>query len=173
MDTSKRICALRRYMQENALDACVLMSPENMQYMSGFQAITYSRPIFFVITAETTYLIIPALEEAHADVTSTGVEHLRVYYEHPEKASPIGSALFPALLLGCCLFPVQFHTIHYFPSGTRRVAGGGMVLLRRPIRGIGGLARDQIDGYRPVTGHFLRLLFGGFPFFQGASPPVP
>ena len=78
MDTSKRICALRRYMQENALDACVLMSPENMQYMSGFQAITYSRPIFFVITAETTYLIIPALEEAHADVTSTGVEHLCV-----------------------------------------------------------------------------------------------
>ena len=88
-------------------------------------------------------------------------------------ALPIGSALFPVLLFGCCLFQVQFHTVHRFSSGARRIAGGGMVLLRRPVRGIGGFARDQIDGYRPVTGHLLRLLFGGFPFFQGASPPVP
>ena len=88
-------------------------------------------------------------------------------------ALPIGPALFPALLFGCCLFPVQFRTVHRFSSGARRVAGGGMILLRLPVRGIGRLARDQIDGYRPVTGHLLRLLFGGFPFFQGASPPVP
>ena len=88
-------------------------------------------------------------------------------------ALPIGPALFPALLFGCCLFPVQFRTVHRFSSGARRVTGRGMVLLRCPVRGIGRLARDQIDGYRPVTGHLLRLLFGGFPFFQGASPPVP
>ena len=88
-------------------------------------------------------------------------------------ALPIGSALFPALLLGCCLFPVQFRTVHRFSSSARRFAGCRMVLLRRPVRGIGRLARDQIDGYRPVTGHLLRLLFRGFPFFQGASPPVP
>ena len=88
-------------------------------------------------------------------------------------ALPIGSALFPALLFGCCLFPVQFHTVHRFSSGAHRVAGCRMVLLRRAVRVIGSLARDQVDGYRPVTGHLLRLLFGGFPFFQGASPPVP
>ena len=88
-------------------------------------------------------------------------------------ALPIGPALFPSLFLGCCLSPVQFRTVHRFSSGARRIAGGGIVLLRRPVRGIGGFARDQIDGYRPVTGHLLRLLFGGFPFFQGASPPVP
>ena len=88
-------------------------------------------------------------------------------------ALPIGSALFPALLFGCRLFPVQFRTVHHFPSGARRVAGCGMVLLRRPVRGISSFARDQVDRYRPVTGHLLRLLFGGFPFFQGASPPVP
>ena len=86
---------------------------------------------------------------------------------------PIGPALFPALLFGCCLFPVQFRTVHRFSSGAHRFAGCRMVLLRRAVRGIGRLARDQIDGYRPVTGHLLRLLFGGFPFFQGASPPVP
>ena len=88
-------------------------------------------------------------------------------------ALPIGPALFPALLFGCRLFPVQFRTIHRFPGGTRHVVGCGMVLLRLPVVGIGSLARDQIDGYRPVTGHLLRLLFGGFPFFQSASPPVP
>ena len=88
-------------------------------------------------------------------------------------ALPIGPALFPALLFGCFLFPVQFRTVHHFSSGARCIAGCGIVLLRRPVRGIGGLTRDQIDGYRPVTGHLLRLLFGGFPFFQGASPPVP
>ena len=88
-------------------------------------------------------------------------------------ALPVGSALFLALLFGCCLFPVQFRTVHRFSSGAHRFAGCRMVLLRRAVRGIGSLARDQIDGYRPVTGHLLRLLFGGFPFFQGASPPVP
>ena len=88
-------------------------------------------------------------------------------------ALPIGSALFLALLFGCCLFPVQFCTVHRFSSGAHRFAGGGMVLLWRPVRGISRFARDQIDGYRPVTGHLLRLLCGGFPFFQGASPPVP
>ena len=88
-------------------------------------------------------------------------------------ALPVGSALFPVLLFGCCLFLVQLRSVHRFSSGTRRIAGYGMVLLRLPVVGIGGFARDQIDGYRPVTGHLLRLLFGGFPFFQGASPPVP
>ena len=88
-------------------------------------------------------------------------------------ALPIGPALFPTLLFCCCLFPVQFRTVHRFSSSAHRFAGCRMVLLRRPVRGIGSLARDQIDGYRPVAGHLLRLLFGGFPFFQGASPPVP
>ena len=88
-------------------------------------------------------------------------------------ALPVSSALFPVLLFGCCLFLVQLRSVHRFSSGTRRIAGYGMVLLRLPVVGIGGFARDQIDGYRPVTGHLLRLLFGGFPFFQGASPPVP
>ena len=90
MDTSLRIQALRQYMEEQSLDACVLGSPENMQYFSGFQAITYSRPILFVVQPDTTHLIIPALEEAHANLDSTGVKHLHVYYEHPEKA-PLGT----------------------------------------------------------------------------------
>ena len=90
MDTSLRIQTLRQYMEEKGLDACILGNPENMQYFSGFQAITYSRPILFVVRPDTTHLIIPALEEAHANLDSTGVKHLHVYYEHPEKA-PLGT----------------------------------------------------------------------------------
>lgn len=96
MDTIKRIEAIRAYMEEQRLDACVFSSPENMQYLSGFQAITYSRPIMFVIDKATTNLIIPALEEAHAHLESTGVKHLHVYYEHPEKAD-IGLSAFDHL----------------------------------------------------------------------------
>ena len=93
MNTFLRIQALRSHMARYELDACLLSSPENMQYMSGFQAITYSRPIFFLVNHTSTCLIIPALEEAHADLDSTGVEQLRVYYEHPEKVSVAGSPL--------------------------------------------------------------------------------
>ena len=93
MNTFRRIQALRSHMARYELDACLLSSPENIQYMSGFQAITYSRPIFFLVNHTSACLIIPALEEDHADLTSTGVEQLRVYYEHPEKVSVAGSPL--------------------------------------------------------------------------------
>ncbi len=93
MNIIHRIEKLRHYMAENDLGACVLSSPENMQYVSGFQAITYSRPILFVVEPETTHLILPALEEQHAHLESTGVQNLCVYYEHPEKASTAGSAM--------------------------------------------------------------------------------
>lgn len=93
MNTFHRIEQIRNHMREHSLDVCVLCSPENMQYLSGFQAITYSRPIIFIIDHETTHLIIPALEKAHAHLDSTSVEHLHVYYEHPEMAAGATSAL--------------------------------------------------------------------------------
>ena len=83
---SERIARLRAYMDQNALDVCMLSNPENMEYFSGFQAITYTRPIRFVVTEADTHLIVPALEEEHANLDSTVVEHLHVYYEHPPKA---------------------------------------------------------------------------------------
>ncbi len=93
MKTLHRIRHLRRLMEETDLDFCLLTSPENMQYFSGFEAITYSRPIFFLVSPDTTTLIIPALEEAHAHLDSTGADRLLVYYEHPEKASLGTSAM--------------------------------------------------------------------------------
>lgn len=82
----ERIARLRAYMDQNVLDVCMLSSPENMEYFSGFQAITYTRPIRFVVTEADAHLIVPALEEEHANLDSTVVEHLHVYYEHPPKA---------------------------------------------------------------------------------------
>lgn len=85
MDNFVRLQALRQQMEQNHMKLCVMSSPENIQYFSGFQAITYSRPILFVVSLHTTHLVIPALEEAHAQLSSTEVKHLHVYYEHPEK----------------------------------------------------------------------------------------
>ena len=53
-------------MAEQGLDMILLSSPENMEYISGFQAITYTRPIRLVVTETETHLIVPALEEEHA-----------------------------------------------------------------------------------------------------------
>lgn len=82
----ERIARLRQYMAEQSLDMCVLSSPENMEYVSGFQAITYTRPIRVLVTETETHLIVPALEKDHAELATTIVDHLHIYYEHPPKA---------------------------------------------------------------------------------------
>ena len=85
MDTSHRIEAFRRFMDERHLALCLVTAPDDQYYLSGFKAIIYSRPIDFVITPQSTALIIPALEEAHARAEAS-VDELFVYYEHPERA---------------------------------------------------------------------------------------
>ena len=77
---------LRSYMAEQGIDVCLLSSPENMEYFSGFQAITYTRPIRFIVTQDETHLIVPALEEDHASTNAVVTDHLHIYYEHPPKA---------------------------------------------------------------------------------------
>ena len=125
MNTFRRIQALRSHMARYELDACLLSSPENIQYMSGFQAITYSRPIFFLVNHTSACLIIPALEEEHADLTSTGVEQLRVYYEHPEKVSVAGSPLdhLKQLLSRGTRLGVEFSAITLRMADTLRALG--------------------------------------------------
>lgn len=82
----ERIEKLREFMAAQSLDCCMLSGPENMGYISGLQAIQYSRPIRVVVTEKSSHLIIPALEEDHARHIETAIEHLHVYYEHPPKA---------------------------------------------------------------------------------------
>lgn len=86
MDTSHRLDDLRGYMDRHDLAACLITIPDDQYYLSGFKAIIYSRPIDLVITGNEIALIVPGLEEVHAREEAS-VDHLMVYYEHPEKAA--------------------------------------------------------------------------------------
>lgn len=162
MDTSLRIQALRAHMTRQGLDACLLTSPENMQYMSGFQAITYSRPILFLIDQRSTYLIIPALEEEHADLTSTGVEHLLVYYEHPEKISVAASPfdhLSRVLPKGTHL-GVEFSSVSLKMSNSLRAMGYELSDLSNTLKTMRYLKDEQEKVYIREGGRLCCFAFG-------------
>jgi Xaa-Pro dipeptidase len=84
MSVSNRLANLRRFMTEQNLTAVVVTSPDNQFYYSGFKALIYSRPIYFIITPSETAYIVPGLEEQHAQAEAKA-DHIFVYYEHPEK----------------------------------------------------------------------------------------
>ncbi|MDD3840022.1 MAG: Xaa-Pro peptidase family protein [Clostridia bacterium] len=85
MDYQKRMSTIREYMKCKNISFCVVLNPDSLFYLSGFKAITYSRPIGLIINQDSTLLIVPALEEEHAK-QDANVDNLYVYYEHPEKA---------------------------------------------------------------------------------------
>lgn len=63
--------------RSSGLDAFLVTTPANTYYISGFRAITYSRPIV-VLVSDQPVLIIPELEEAHARLSST-ISTIRTY----------------------------------------------------------------------------------------------
>jgi Xaa-Pro dipeptidase len=87
IDFGARTDRLRGVLQRDSLDATVILSPANIAYLSGFQALIYSRPIYLVVTADRTELVVPGLEEEHA-AHAAGIDQVTVYYEHPEKGKP-------------------------------------------------------------------------------------
>lgn len=84
IDFRARTDRLRGILERDGLDAAVLVSPANIAYLSGFQALIYSRPIYLMVTAGSTELVVPGLEEEHA-AHAAGIDQVTVYYEHPEK----------------------------------------------------------------------------------------
>lgn len=86
IDFGARTGRLRGVLERDGLDAAVLVSPANIAYLSGFQALIYSRPIYLVVTAGSTELVVPGLEEEHA-THAAGIDLVTVYYEHPEKGT--------------------------------------------------------------------------------------
>ncbi len=84
MDIKKRIVRFRNYLEENGLSAAVVMLPDHQYYLTGFKALIYSRPIYLVVDANKSTLIVPGLEELHA-IHEAEVDHIEVYYEHPEE----------------------------------------------------------------------------------------
>jgi len=73
-------------MEERGIALCLISSPDDQYYLSGFKAIIYSRPIHLLLTSEAVILVVPALEEVHARAEA-GADELLVYYEHPEGAA--------------------------------------------------------------------------------------
>ena len=59
------------------LDALLVSTPANTYYVSGFRAITYSRPVL-VVAGDSPLLLIPELEATHARATSV-IPAIRTY----------------------------------------------------------------------------------------------
>nr|WP_263325291.1 Xaa-Pro peptidase family protein [Neobacillus sp. Marseille-Q6967] len=81
---NKRLDVFRKYMNENQVKHSLVWEPDNQYYLSGFRAISYSRPIVTLISEELIELIVPGLEEVHAGEKAK-VDHLYVYYEQTDK----------------------------------------------------------------------------------------
>lgn len=76
----KRLAAFRQRMEEKEIDVALLWDPDNEYYLSGFQAISYSRPIIYLIYKDKTQYIIPELEKDHA-AQHVIADDLFIYYE--------------------------------------------------------------------------------------------
>ena len=159
-----RVQTLRSYMAEEGIDVCVLSSPENMQYFSGFQAITYTRPILFIVDNDDTNLIVPKLEEEHASLESTVVEHLHVYYEHPEKASTNPSAfeILKKLLLRKPnpVVGVEYAAITFKNAGMYESWGCKLFDLSPKVTAMRAIKDEQEQEYIREAGRLCRFAFG-------------
>jgi len=70
------------------LDALVLFSPTQVFYLTGFAFIATERPIALIVTAETTALFVPRLEEEHATAHAV-VDRVVTYPEYPTETHPM------------------------------------------------------------------------------------
>src|SRR3990170_4665956 len=63
--------------RERGLQALLVSAPANTYYLTGFRAVTYTRPVILVLTEEPV-LVIPELESTHAQARSH-VRDIRTY----------------------------------------------------------------------------------------------
>lgn len=76
----RRIQTFRKKMRETGVDVSILWDPDNEYYLSGFRAISYSRPIVLLVFQDKIQYIIPALEVDHAKMNAKADEFF-VYHE--------------------------------------------------------------------------------------------
>ncbi len=72
-----RLAAVATGMRGQGLKALLVSTPANTYYLTGFRAITYTRPIILVVS-EDPVLVIPELELTHAQARSI-VRDIRTY----------------------------------------------------------------------------------------------
>ncbi|MDC7126360.1 MAG: aminopeptidase P family N-terminal domain-containing protein, partial [Spirochaetales bacterium] len=76
----RRLEALRSRMKAKGIELSIIWEPDNEYYLSGFRAISYTRPIVLLVYPDKTSYIIPALEEDHAKINAK-VDEFFVYHE--------------------------------------------------------------------------------------------
>lgn len=74
---ARRLERMQRELNGLGVDAMLVLAPANTYYLSGFHAVTYSRPIA-VLVCDDPVLVIPELEEAHARERSV-ISRIRTY----------------------------------------------------------------------------------------------
>jgi len=74
---SDRLDAVRTAARQRGLRALLVSTPANTYYLTGFRALTYTRPVLLALTDDPV-LIIPELEAAHARQRSR-VRDIRTY----------------------------------------------------------------------------------------------
>ncbi|KKB35482.1 M24 family metallopeptidase [Bacillus thermotolerans] len=76
----KRLGELRSRMEEKGIEVALFWDPDNEFYLSGFRAISYSRPIVYIVYKDKTQYILPELEKDHAKQSRAADEWL-IYHE--------------------------------------------------------------------------------------------
>ncbi len=76
----RRISELRRRMRTKGINVSMIWEPDNEYYLSGFRAISYTRPIILLVYSDKTQYILPALEEDHAKLNAH-VDEFFIYHE--------------------------------------------------------------------------------------------
>ncbi|WP_318616834.1 Xaa-Pro peptidase family protein [Sporosarcina sp. YIM B06819] len=80
MFIQNRLVQFKKFMDDNQIRLSLIWVPDNQFYLTGFRAISYSRPIVTLIENDKTSLIIPGLEEVHAKEKAR-VDAMHIYYE--------------------------------------------------------------------------------------------
>lgn len=87
-----RIDRLREYMETAGITVSIIVAPVNQYYLSGFETITYSRPILTVIDRERCSMILPGIEESWGREISIA-DDFYPYFETPLDVSRGTSAM--------------------------------------------------------------------------------
>lgn len=79
---ARRRTAILERLAKHQLDALVVFLPQNVSYFSRFHFIPTERPIVLVLAPSSTALLVPRLEQEHAEEFAL-VERIRSYPEYP------------------------------------------------------------------------------------------
>jgi Xaa-Pro dipeptidase len=80
----QRTDELLRLAQTDGYDAVVLFGSLNIQYISGMYHLPTERPVVLGITEKQTSIVVPRLEQEHAERESFYIDDVHVYSEYPQ-----------------------------------------------------------------------------------------